>query len=67
MNITKFSQLNESFFVEKTKYYWELRQNIYNLGYDDEQIVDFFIDEIGKEESKKILEKLLDKLEREDF
>lgn len=67
MNITKFSQINEGFFVEKTQYYWELRLNIYNLGYDDEQIVDFFIDEIGKEKSKEILEKLLDKLEKDEI
>jgi hypothetical protein len=67
MKIEKFSQLNENFFVEKSQYFWDLRQSIYNQGYEDEQIVDFFIDELGKEESRKILDKLLNKLERDDY
>jgi len=67
MEIMKFSKLNESYLQEKSDYFWDLRQSIYDLGFDDEQIVDFFIEELGKNQSRDILEKLLDKLEGDNF
>lgn len=67
MRIMKVRQLNESFFLEKTEHLWDLRQDIYGVGMDEEQILDFFIDEIGREKSKELLEKLLDKLSKEEI
>jgi hypothetical protein len=35
--------------------------------YDDEDLVGFFIEELGDEKSIEILEKLTDKLEKDNF
>ena len=66
MKIKRFSKLNEGF-LDKSEYFWEVRKNINNFGFDNDEVLDFFIAEIGKEKSKEILEKLHDKLERDDF
>ena len=68
MNIVKFSQINEGFFIEnKEKHFWNTRQKMYDLGFDDKDILDYFIDDIGKDKSEKILDTILDKLEKDDI
>lgn len=67
MNIARFSQINEGFFIENEKHFWNTRQKMYDLGFDDKDILDYFIDDIGKDNSKKILDTILYKLEKDDI
>lgn len=68
MNIVKFSQIYEkSIFQEKSKHFWNIREKMYDLGFDDKDILDYFIDNIGDEKSKELLDMILNKLEKDDI
>ena len=69
MNIVKFSQIYEksSFLENKSKHFLDIRQKMYDLGFDDKDILDYFIDNIGNDKSKQLLDTILNKLEKDDI
>lgn len=59
--ILKFGNFINEDVDEDADLLWELRQEVYDKGESDEDVIDFFIQYLGEEKSREILKALRDR------